>query len=382
MNLSDFTAQLFSSPLYILSVLVACVFASEWLLKFKFLKGLGAALIVILLTMIVANLGLLPKGSNGVYDGIFGYIAPAAIFLLMLDVNLGELRKVGLPMLLLFLAGTIGTTIGVVVAYQIIPDTPIFSGDYSALAGMIAGTYTGGALNFNAVALHFNVMENGLLYTSAIAVDNLFTAVWMFVTLLIPRIMLGKKYQKVTIEEKTKRAASPNLKQLSLLILLTIGAIWISDEAATWFASHNLQIPSILIITIIALIFAQFKSISIIPGNQLYGTWLVYLFLAVIGAFCDLSAFAEAGKLALIILGFVIITVVIHGVVMWFAQRFIPCDWEEVAIASQANIGGSTTAMALAQTFNRPELVLPAIIIGTVGNATGTFIGFLIAFNI
>jgi uncharacterized membrane protein len=106
------------------------------------------------------------------------------------------------------------------------------------------------------------------------------------------------------------------------------------------------------------------------------------LFLAVIGAFCDLSAFADAGKLALLILAFILITVIIHAFILTIAHGFIPSDWEEVAIASQANIGGSTTAMALAQSFNRHELVLPAIIIGTLGNATGTFIGFLIAFNI
>ena len=375
-------SQLLSSPIYILAVLAGCVFASEWLLRYKLFKKLGAALLAILLTMLVANAGLLPTGGNPVYDGIFAYIAPGAIFLLLLDVNLGELKKVGLPMLLLFLVGTAGTTLGVICAVMIIPDSGIFEGNYAALAGMIAGTYTGGALNFNAVALHFNVMEDGLLYTSAIAVDNLFTSVWMFVTLILPRIMMGRQYKKVDVEEAVNKKRSPSLKQLSLLVLLTVASIWISEEVATFFDGRGIQIPSILVITILALILAQFKAISTMPGNQLFGTWMVYLFLAVIGAFCDLSAFSSAGKLALIILGFVVIVVLVHGIVLWIAQRFIPSDWEEVAIASQANIGGSTTAMALAQTFNRHELVLPAIIIGTLGNALGTFVGFLVAFNI
>jgi uncharacterized membrane protein len=109
------------------------------------------------------------------------------------------------------------------------------------------------------------------------------------------------------------------------------------------------------------------------------GSWLVYLFLAVIGAFCDISALYEAGQLALVLFLFVFIVIAVHGIIVFLAGRFIFRDWEIASIASQANIGGSTTAMALAQNFGRYELVLPAIIIGSLGNAVGTYIGFFIA---
>jgi uncharacterized membrane protein len=46
------------------------------------------------------------------------------------------------------------------------------------------------------------------------------------------------------------------------------------------------------------------------------------------------------------------------------------------AIASQANIGGGTTALALARSLAREDLVLPAILVGSVGTALGTFVGF------
>jgi len=49
-----------------------------------------------------------------------------------------------------------------------------------------------------------------------------------------------------------------------------------------------------------------------------------------------------------------------------------------VAIASQANIGGGTSAIALAESFERKELILPAILVGTLGNALGTYLGFLV----
>jgi uncharacterized membrane protein len=35
--------------------------------------------------------------------------------------------------------------------------------------------------------------------------------------------------------------------------------------------------------------------------------------------------------------------------------------------------------MALAKNFKRDELILPAIIIGSFGNALGTYLGFMVA---
>jgi len=55
-------------------------------------------------------------------------------------------------------------------------------------------------------------------------------------------------------------------------------------------------------------------------------------------------------------------------------------DWQMIAIVSQANIGGGTTALALAESFDRKELVLPAILIGSLGNALGTYLGFFVIY--
>ena len=49
------------------------------------------------------------------------------------------------------------------------------------------------------------------------------------------------------------------------------------------------------------------------------------------------------------------------------------------AVASQANIGGSTSALALAKSLGRSDLMLPAILVGALGNAVGTYLGFLTA---
>ena len=51
-----------------------------------------------------------------------------------------------------------------------------------------------------------------------------------------------------------------------------------------------------------------------------------------------------------------------------------------ISIASQANIGGGASAIALAEAFDRKDLILPAILVGSLGNALGTYLGFLVVY--
>ncbi|MGB5403443.1 MAG: DUF819 family protein, partial [Robiginitalea sp.] len=156
------------TPVYLIFVLSIVLFLSEWASRKPRLKAFGIALLVLVLGAVFSNVGLLPSRANPTYDFIFEYVAPASLFLMLLDVNLTQLKKTGLPILILFLLGSLGTVLGVFIATLVIKDGPLFEGLYPALAGMLAGTYTGGSINFNAVALHYRVMDQGLVYTSAV----------------------------------------------------------------------------------------------------------------------------------------------------------------------------------------------------------------------
>lgn len=153
---------------------------------------------MIILGAILANFGFIPSASNAspVYDSIFTYVAPASIFYLLLGVNLKELRKAGLPMLITFVLGSVGTTLGVLLASQVIDYQAVFGENYQAIAGMMTGTYTGGSANFNAVALHYDVVREGAVYTGIVVADNIVTAIWMLVTLSLPALMMKLRPHK------------------------------------------------------------------------------------------------------------------------------------------------------------------------------------------
>lgn len=120
-----------SNALYVLAFLSAMVVVSEWMSKKRWGKHFGTALIVIILTAIAANLSLIPSASNSIplYDGIFRYVAPIALFYLLLGVNLSDLKKAGLPMLVIFSIGALGTTVGVLIGIKVVDgDIPVEEG--------------------------------------------------------------------------------------------------------------------------------------------------------------------------------------------------------------------------------------------------------------
>jgi len=377
----------FTDPLILLGIMALLVVISEWLVAHTSLRHLGTALLVIVLAALVANLGIIPAASSAppLYDGIFAFLAPVAIFFLLLEVNLRDLKRAGLPMVFTFCLGALGTVVGVLVASLVVGSEGAFGDLYFAINGMFAGTFIGGGLNFNAIALNYDVTKSGEIYAGAVVVDNIYTMVWMLVTLALPRIFMAAK-QLVGNDAVVGLLDVPHADEdtvspwdLAVLMALGCGALAFANFSTNWLFAQGINLPMIIILSTVALVLAQFPAIGALRGSRAIGLFGVYLFLAVIGAYAEFSALANIGNLAYSLVWFVGTILTVHGVIIFGVGRLFRQDWELLAIVSQANIGGQTTAIALCRTFNRPELFLPAILIGSLGNGVGTYVGFLVA---
>ncbi len=372
-----------TDPVFIAAIVTGCVIASQWLVDHTVLRHAGVALLVILVTAVVSNLGIIPTSGTPVYDGVFTYLAPLAIFWLLLGVNLRDVVSAGLPLLTLFGLGAAGTVLGVVGALALLPEQP-FGPETPAMAGMFVATYIGGSANFNALALHYEVVDTGPLYAGAIAVDSGITAVWMAVTIALPRwlsksgVPLDPSASEAEAEAESvdpdQEAVSPN--DLAIVLTLGLAGLWASRTLA---AALGGAVPSMLILTTLALVLAQVPAVGRLRGARAVGMFAVYGFLAVIGAMCDLEALASLGAVGGKIAILASVCVAVHGAVTFIGARLLKFDPVLAAVASQANIGGGTTALALARSLGRSDLVLPAVLVGSVGTALGTFVGFSVA---
>ena len=368
-------------PVFIAATLSISVFFASWMTRFPWGKTIGTPILVIVLCALFSNLGLIPSAMDGspVYDGVFVYLAPLGIFIALLEVDLKSLKKAGLPILLMFLLGSLATVIGVLVAWFLVSPAAEIGDLAPAVAGMYTGTYIGGSINFNAIALHYKVNEAGTLFAATTVVDNLIGTPWIIATLILPKYLQKffprKKLASAQSGEKVKSIEHISISSLASLLALGLLGMTVSKVLVSWFP----QVPEIIFLTTMALILAQFPSVQQLHGKQTLGFFMILIFLAVIGTLCDFRALADVGNLAGTLILFVGTLVLVHGLVIFGIGALFKMDWDVIAVASQANIGGNTTAIAAAESLNRPDLLIPGVLVGSLGNAIGTYIGFAVA---
>ena len=83
-----------------------------------------------------------------------------------------------------------------------------------------------------------------------------------------------------------------------------------------------------------------------------------------------------------VLLVFTAIIVFMNMVFCFGAARILKFNLEDAVIASNANIGGPTTAAGMAISQGWVDLVGPAMLIGTFGYVIGNYLGTIVAVSL
>ena len=368
-----------TDPLPLTLVLVAITALGFWLEEHvAWARRLGATMLIILFGATLSNLNLVAPRSP-VYEVIAGPITSLAIVWLLLAVNLRDLKAAGPRMLLAFALAVVATCAGAFTAAltvgQALPEARV------QLAGVMTGTYAGGSVNFVSVSRALG-LENSL-FTAATAADNVLTALWMGATLMLP-VWLRRFY--VPRPEVAEAAAGEDsevenpltarvaLRPFDLLALAVLGLACLL--AATAVAAVVPAVPSVLWLTTFALILAQVPAVRRLSGAMALGLLGLNLFFAVIGVFSRVSEIFSVGPQ---VFYFTAVVVLVHGLVVYGGAWLMKLDVETASVASQAAVGGPSTAMALAVTRGWRGLALPGLMVGLLGYAVGNYAGLAMA---
>jgi uncharacterized membrane protein len=369
-----------TEPLPIFLTLAAVVYISVVLEnRVKLFKAFGAALTGILLGMVLSNAGILP-GESPTYDFLMGDGVYFGIALILLSVNLRSVLQAGPGMLAAFGIGAVGTAAGAIVGGFLL--SGLVGPETWKLAGQFTGTYTGGGANFAALGRAFETSPD--LFSAATAADVIITAIWMMVCLAVP-VLLGRPKGAGELEEEPKeegdtvtleRTLNDTVKPVSLagasaLVLVAVGAVW----GAGFLAEFIPMVPEVLWLTSLVLIMAQVPVIKTLPGAALFGNYLILLFLASNGA---RSVVANLVAMGPPVFYYAIITVAVHGLIIFGVGRLARLDLATLAVASQANVGGAASAIALASARGYHSRLVPGVAVGLVGYAVGNYIGLAV----
>jgi uncharacterized membrane protein len=345
-----------------------------WAERTKLGAKLSAVVIAILGTFVLSNLSIIPSTSP-VYDAVWTYLVPLAIPLLLFKANIRKIIKEAGPTLAAFLFGTIGTIAGTIIAFFLIP----LGEEGWKIAGIFCSTYIGGSMNYVAASEALQ-LRSGDLLTAGVAADNLVMTIYFLLLFALPSIkFLQKRYPNVHEENSysMESLADERSEDNPSLLDMSAGVAISFILCAVGFGLQNfigVRGSAILVITAIVVLLATVfpKQIGAIKGGDKIGTLLMQVFFAAIGASANIGVVLKVGPVLFIFAGLILF---VHLIVILSLGKVFKLDLAEIVIASNANMGGPTTAAAMAVGRRWNTLVIPAILCGTLGYAVATFIG-------
>ncbi len=361
-------------PFGVFLALAGAVFLAVWLEgRYRFFRAMSAGLMCLVFGMILSNSGLLPGDAEAYYQ--LGNIwVNAAIVLVLLNVDLRTLLAAGKPMLGAFGIGAAGTMLGTAVATFLLAGA--IGPETWKLTGQFTGTYIGGGANFYALASAFGTDPS--IMSGAVAADVIVTACWLATCLVIPALLYGGKGldpvrkgdAPMTLEQRLKESGE-SLRMMDFfgLSAITLGAM----VAAQFLGAAVPAVPAVLWLTSIALVLGHTPPVRKLRGAPVLGNSLLYLFLAGNGAQSLVSEMLAYGPSLFF---YALITVGIHGLVIFGIGRLLRFDAGTLVVASQANIGGAASAVAIATARGYGDKLLPGIAVALGGYAFGNYLGF------
>ena len=384
----------------LLMLMVASVALAIWLeQKYVWASKISGAIIALLIALAASNLAIIPT-SCVLYDSIvWDYAVPMGIPLLLLQCNMKKIWKETGRMMVIFLIGAAGTVVGAFLAYGLLHS---YIPGLEAVAAMMTGSYIGGGVNFAALAAEFDV---GDIKAATTVADNLLMALYFFALIFIAGMKFFRKhYSHPHIDAiaesgdlsgaQTQAAAYWSRKDISLkdiamnfayavlvvfaakLIAAFIGGL-IPDTGVVLHMLHTFFGSEYVWITTVSMSVATRgeKQVAKLSGAQEIGTYLIYLFLFVIGVPASISKILTETPLLLAFTG---IMVVVNMVFCFVGGKLLHFDLEDIILASNANIGGPTTAAGMAISQGWSALVGPVMLVGTFGYVIGTYLGILV----
>lgn len=383
-------------------VLVAATSAIFIEQRYKWASKVPGAVIALLIAIAASNLKIIPTDAP-TYDIVWGYIVPLAIPLLLFKTNIQSLIKESWKLLLLFLISSMATMIGTVIAFLALRR---YIPELDKISGMISASYSGGGVNYAAMSAKLEPSES--INAATIVADNMMMAFYFLILIglagipIIRRIWGSPHTDEIekdpemqssrTLSEAYWKPNLISLKDIAICLASSMLIVLISFKLSALLkallgTSDNiigdliisLITDKYLLLTTITFIVASIfrNSFEKLNGSQELGTYCIYLFFVVIGIPASIGLIVTKAPLLFV---FVFIIAMVNLAITMGVGKLFKFSVEEVVLACNANIGGPTTAAALAISKGWTKLVGPILVIGTVGYVIGNYVGTIIYF--
>ncbi|MCL2435199.1 MAG: DUF819 family protein [Lentimicrobiaceae bacterium] len=361
--------------------------------KYQIAKNIGTVIMAytvgILFSFLFAYTDFFSAGEATSFKKITDMLMNVSVLIaipLMLFSSDFKLWAKALPKTLIALiTGIIAVLIAVVVSFFMFKDSGIE--EYSKVAGMMAGFYNGGSMNFFAVSKGLNVDETRMIITLTSEMIIVFPFL-IFLTAggyKLFRWLLPFKDKAMVVDKTDPKDPVLNdienyggmltkkvFPKTMLGFLLSLGFVIVGAGLSFLITGGLNELVIILTITTLAIIASFNTKIRSLPRTFELGMFFILIFSIIVASQFNLVTFVgEALQIFLFVLAITLITIVLHLI---FCRIFkIPGDLYSVAIVGM--LCSPPFIPPIVAAMGNRKVLISGITIGLVGYAIGTYIG-------
>jgi len=364
----------------------------------KFYKYIPALLLCYFLPSLLTTFEIIDPKQSRLYFMASRYLLPAALILLTLSIDFGEVKKLGPKALIMFFTGTVGVIIGgpiSILLFSVIAPDIVGANPEEIWRGMttVAGSWIGGGANQAAMKEVFEVSEG--IFSAMVTVDVLVAELWMAFLLIgvakaknIDARFKADASSVLKLQEKMEAYTAsiskiPTFNDLIYILAIAFGATGLAhglSDIIAPFISENYPVLAkfsltsgffwlvVIATTIgIALSFTKARNLEG-AGASKVGSVFIYILVATIGMSMNvMEVFENPGLFAV-----GLIWMIIHVGLMFLVAKIIKAPYFFLAVGSKANIGGAASAPVVAAAFH-PALAPVGVLLAVLGYALGTY---------
>ncbi|MDA7798740.1 DUF819 family protein [Flavobacteriaceae bacterium] len=303
------------------------------------------------------------------------YFIPFAIIAVMSSLSINQLKSIGWKPIAVFVIGSFWIAVFPIMLAFVLLDTSFVANllihqEYWKGLPPIVGSWIGGSTSQLVLKELVECPEN--IFLTVLVIDNVLVNIWTILMFqgIKKTDSLNRffKISNIAMPENIEEQKGEKIHPVFIFLVLLSSILLVNNFIESF-------IIKVIAVSIIGLLFSNLIKKWNINFALRIGSILILLVMAILGLKLKFSAM----EFDIAFLGFLVVWLISHVVIMLIAAKLLNVSIAWVPIASMANVGGIATAPAVTAAYEK-KWMPHAILLAILSMATGTLWGLLTIF--